>query len=155
MFKYHVKREGESITTAPKTYSSKWKSSYRWGQKQEGRSHRTLLNSAKGRLFPPGKASLFFFNRFILIFAAILSNLLICYILLIKRMRSESCLQSWIETWHSELAGRSNVYFPAEGRAYHYVSFRSQPEWDSQSLRHKTPLRKDVCSKTRKSTEPT
>lgn len=26
MFKYHVKREGESITTAPKTYSSKWKS---------------------------------------------------------------------------------------------------------------------------------
>lgn len=150
-------KEGESITTAHETRSSKWNSSYRWSQKQEGGSHRTLLklNSAKGQLFPPGKARLFFFNRFILIFAAILSNLLICYKLLIKRMRSESCLQPWIETWRSEPAGRSNVYYPAEGRAYHYVSFRSQPKWDSQSLRHKTPLRKDVCSKIRKSTAST
>lgn len=142
-------KEGESITTSPKTRGSKWKSSYRWGQKQEGGSHRTLLNSDKGRLFPPGKARLFFFflTDSLWFFAAILSNLLICYVLLIKRMRSESCLQSWIETWRSELAGRSNVYYPAEGRAYHHVSFRSQPKWDSQLLRHKTPLRKDVCSK--------
>lgn len=62
MFKYHVKR-GRKHYNCPETRGSKRKSSYRGGQKQEGGSHRALLklNSAKGKLFLPGKARLFFF----------------------------------------------------------------------------------------------
>lgn len=127
----------------PKTAQLQMRQEVRGWKSPEPRELHCLRDGftrAKGGLF-------FFFFRFILVFAAILPNLLICYMLLIRRMGSESCPQPWVETWSSELAGRSEVYYLAGVLTYYNFSFKSQPTRDCQSPRHKMFHRSDVCSK--------